>query len=115
MMPYRQAMAVMHLLLPTSGRDNHVTLRNHTLSVGAAIQEAEPPGPHWPVESEAELGIDVGYVRKVKRVSKGDEVIKDSSQLPSLWLRSDPLVSHRASGRPPCHEASDCTSRWPNS
>jgi hypothetical protein len=33
-MPYRQAMQVMRLLLPTSGRDNHVTLRNHTVSVG---------------------------------------------------------------------------------
>jgi hypothetical protein len=95
MMPYRQAMAVMHLLLPTSGRDNHVTLRNHTLSVGAAIQEAEPPGPHWPVESEAELGIDVGYVRKVKRVSKGDEVIKDSSSIAIVVAAVGPV------GKPP--------------
>jgi hypothetical protein len=28
-MPYRQAKGVMDLLLPTSGRDSHVTIRNH--------------------------------------------------------------------------------------
>jgi hypothetical protein len=37
-MPYRQAMRVMDLLLPTSGRDNHVTIRNHTVTIGKSIQ-----------------------------------------------------------------------------
>jgi hypothetical protein len=36
-MPYRQAKCVMDLLLPTSGRDNHVTIRNHTVTVGKSI------------------------------------------------------------------------------
>jgi hypothetical protein len=33
-MPYRQAKAVTDLLLPTSGRDNHVAIRNHTVTIG---------------------------------------------------------------------------------
>lgn len=62
MLPYRQACTVMQLLLPLGGRHNHVTLRNHTLATGAAVQ-ADAPLPvtrHRPVEQEAGLGIDVG-------------------------------------------------------
>ena len=41
-MPYRQAKQVMDLLLPTSGRDSHVTIRNHTVALGKSIQHAQP-------------------------------------------------------------------------
>lgn len=34
MMPYRQAQRVMDLLVPTSGGDSHVTIRNHTIAIG---------------------------------------------------------------------------------
>ncbi|CAN7799154.1 ISKra4 family transposase [Paraburkholderia hospita] len=71
-MPYRQAKAVMDLLLPTSGRDNHVTIRNHTVAIGKSIQHA-PPVRRW-CETEkpiAELGIDVGYVRRARCNRKG--------------------------------------------
>jgi hypothetical protein len=77
-LPYRQAMRVMELLLPTNGRDNHVTLRNHTVAVGASIQRAAPPDrPRRAIEPVGELGIDVGYVRKVKSVDSG----KDTSSI----------------------------------
>jgi hypothetical protein len=64
MMPYRQAKRVMDLLLPTAGRDSHVTIRNHTISVGESVQDAKPVRS-WCNETKpsAELGIDVGYVR----------------------------------------------------
>jgi hypothetical protein len=74
--------AVMRLLLPTSGRDNHATLRNHTISVGRYIQGAtRPNGPSDATEVEAELGIDVGYVRQVKNVSRGNDRGIDSSSI----------------------------------
>jgi hypothetical protein len=38
--PYRQAKEVMDLMLPTSGRDSHLTIRNHTIAIGASIQHA---------------------------------------------------------------------------
>lgn len=41
-MPYRQAKQVMDLLLPTSGRDSHLTIRNHTMAVGKSLQHAQP-------------------------------------------------------------------------
>lgn len=41
-MPYRQAKRVMDRLLPTSGRDSHVTIRNHTVAVGKSLQHAQP-------------------------------------------------------------------------
>jgi hypothetical protein len=44
-MPYRQARRVMDLLLPTSGRDNHVTIRNHTVAVGKSIRHSQPERP----------------------------------------------------------------------
>lgn len=67
MLPYRQALEVLALLLPSSGRDSHVTIRNHTIEVGQAIRSSNPP--HDPARNRkaiAELGIDVGYVRKAK-------------------------------------------------
>lgn len=71
-MPYRQAKEIMDLLLPTSGRDSHVTIRNHTVSVGKSIQHA-PAVHRWCEEAEpnAELGIDVGYVRRARSNDKG--------------------------------------------
>lgn len=39
-MPYLQAKAVTDILIPTSGRDNHVTIRNHTVAIGKRY------GPH---------------------------------------------------------------------
>ncbi|QCP50286.1 ISKra4 family transposase [Trinickia violacea] len=71
-MPYRQAKRVMDLLLPTSGRDSHVTIRNHTVTIGKSIQHAQPVH-RWCEETkpDAELGIDVGYVRRARNNSKG--------------------------------------------
>jgi hypothetical protein len=66
-MPYRQAKCVMDLLLPTSGRDNHVTIRNHTVTVGKSIQHKRPVR-RWceTTKPNAELDIDVGYVRHAR-------------------------------------------------
>ena len=95
-MPYRQAMRVMQLLLPTSGRDNHVTLRNHTVSVGGSIQDTSPPRcPPEAAKAEAELGIDVGYVRQVKGVAKGKDRGKDSSSIAIVVAAVGPV------GKPP--------------
>jgi hypothetical protein len=71
-MPYRQAKRVMDLLLPTSGRDNHVTIRNHTMTIGKSIQNARP-ARRWSetTKPNAELGIDVGYVRRARSNRKG--------------------------------------------
>ena len=71
-MPYRQAKRVMDLLLPTSGRDSHVTIRNHTMAIGKCVQNAKPLRP-WCEEKKpyAELGIDVGYVRLARSNRKG--------------------------------------------
>ena len=98
MMPYRQAMRVMELLLPTNGRDNHVTLRNHTVAVGASIQRAAPPDrPQAATAPVAELGIDVGYVRKVKSVNRGEDagIGKDTSSIAIV------VAALGAVGRPP--------------
>ena len=71
-MPYRQARAVMDLLLPTSGRDNHVTIRNHTVAIGKSIRHARPVRRWCETEKPiAELGIDVGYVRRARCNRKG--------------------------------------------
>jgi hypothetical protein len=71
-MPYRQAKSVMDLLLPTSGRDNHVTIRNHTVTIGRSIQHAKP-ARRWceATKPNAELGVDVGYVRRARCNRKG--------------------------------------------
>jgi hypothetical protein len=71
-MPYRQAKCVMDLLLPTSGRDNHVTIRNHTVTVGKSIQNTRPVR-RWceTTKPNPELGIDVGYVRRARCNRKG--------------------------------------------
>jgi hypothetical protein len=66
-MPYRHATAIMDLLLPTSGRDNHVTIRNHTVAIGKSIQQARPARGWCETERPiAERGIDVGYVRRAR-------------------------------------------------
>lgn len=102
MLPYRQAHAVMQLLLPLGGRHNHVTLRNHTLAAGAAVQ-ADAPLPvssHLPVEQEAELGIDVGYVRQVKGQGSSSMAVVAAAvgavgKSPRIWasarIRTKPL------------------------
>jgi len=71
-MPYRQAKGVMDLLLPTSGRDSHVTIRNHTVAVGKSIRHAQPVR-RWSetTKPDVELGIDVGYVRRARCNRKG--------------------------------------------
>ncbi|MFJ4291114.1 ISKra4 family transposase [Cupriavidus sp. NPDC089707] len=71
-MPYRQAKQVMDLLLPTSGRDSHVTIRNHTMAVGKYLLHARPVR-RWCEERKpiAELGIDVGYVKRARSNHKG--------------------------------------------
>ena len=71
-MPYRQAKRVMDLLLATSGRDSHVTIRNHTMAIGKCVQNAKPLRP-WCEEKKpyADLGIDVGYVRLARSNRKG--------------------------------------------
>ena len=70
--PYRQAMRVMDLRLPTSGRDNHVTIRNHTVAVGKSIQHAKPArGWCEATKRSVELGIDVGYVRRARCNRRG--------------------------------------------
>ena len=67
LLPYRQALEVLSLLLPSSGRDSHVTVRNHTIAIGRVVRSSSLPikdaDTRGPI---AELGIDVGYVRKTK-------------------------------------------------
>jgi len=66
-MPYRQAKTVMDLLSPTSGRDGHVTIRNHTVAVGKSIQHARPVRrQRETTKPDVALGIDVGYVRRAR-------------------------------------------------
>ncbi|MDR6859957.1 hypothetical protein J2W96_006297 [Variovorax guangxiensis] len=85
-MSYRQAEHVLNLLLPTSGRDSHVTIRNHTIAVGKSVQHAKP-GRAWNRKRKplAELGVDVGYVRLVRSNRKGqsrpDETAKRASSI----------------------------------
>lgn len=66
MLPYRQACNVMGLLLPMSGRHNHVTVRNHTIAVSKTVETNALPRPAVRAKRTAELGIDVGYVRGLK-------------------------------------------------
>lgn len=49
-----------------------MTIRNHTLSVGQAIQsDSHLKNPYREVEKHAELGIDVGHVRQIKGRGSG--------------------------------------------
>ena len=84
MMPYWQAKRVMDLLLPTSGRDSHVTIRNHTIAVGRDIQQSTHVRS-WGNETkpEAELGIDVGYVRRARSNHKGKRGRDQTDNSPS--------------------------------
>jgi hypothetical protein len=67
MLPYRQAATVLRCLLPVDRKHNHVTVRNHTLRVGAELESAPTvtSSPRDPA-AIAEVGIDVGYVRRVR-------------------------------------------------
>ncbi|CAE6776562.1 hypothetical protein R69927_04092 [Paraburkholderia domus] len=90
-MPYRQAKAVMDLLLPTSGSDNHVTIRNHTVAIGKSIQHARPVRPWCETEKPiAELGIDVGYVRRARCNRKGSG--KENRSEAGNWSSSIAVV-----------------------
>ncbi len=104
----------MNLLLPMSGRDSHVTIRNHTMNVGKCIQHARP-AHRWGDETkpDTELGIDVGYVRRARSngqgASKGNRTTtgKESSSLavvvaalgrtgrqPRVWASAMPRSRH---------------------
>ncbi len=63
---------VMDRLLPTSSRDSHVTIRNHTVAVGKSLQHTQPVR-QWCEETKPkpERGIDVGYVRQARSNGKG--------------------------------------------
>jgi hypothetical protein len=43
MLPYRQALEILSLLLPSSGRDSHVSIRNHTIEIGQAVRTSTLP------------------------------------------------------------------------
>jgi hypothetical protein len=38
LLPYRQALEILSLLLPASGRDSHVSIRNRTIAIGQAVR-----------------------------------------------------------------------------
>ena len=101
MLPYRQALDVLTLLLPSSGRDNHVSLRNHTVAVGQATRLASPPHRDGAQQAPiAEMGVDVGYVRKAKRAddSKTESgsisilvaAVGPKGALPRVWASAQP-------------------------
>jgi hypothetical protein len=85
MLPYRQALEVLSLLLPSSGRDSHVTIRNHTIAIGQAVWTSTPPDTcGLSAEAIAELGIDVGYVRKARPRSKPGDSSKETGAISIL-------------------------------
>ena len=105
MLPYRQALEVLGLLLPSSGRDSHVTIRNHTIEVGQAIRSSNPPHDasrnRKPI---AELGIDVGYVRKAKPRSGDSQrdtgaisivvaAVGPKGRRPRIWASAQPRAT----------------------
>ena len=100
MLPYRQACAVMELLLPMSGRHNHVTLRNHTLGMGAAVEkDGKPPRLKTPVAQESELGIDVAHVRQVmghdsSSIAVVTAAVGPVGQSPRIWASAQPRTKH---------------------
>lgn len=104
MLPYRQALDILALLLPSSGRNSHVTVRNHTIAVGQAVRTSPRPREHErPRDSIAELGIDVGYVRKAKARSRSRDGERETGaisvvvaavgprgQRPRVWASAQP-------------------------
>jgi len=105
MLPYRQALEVLGLLLPSSGRDSHVTIRNHTIEVGQAIRSSNPPHDasrnRKPI---AELGIDVGYARKAKPRSGDSQrdtgaisivvaAVGPKGRRPRIWASAQPRAT----------------------
>jgi hypothetical protein len=96
LLPYRQACDLMNLLIPTSGHHNHVTLRNHTIAVAKTIeQHPPPPRRRPPTRPVAELGIDVGYIRRV-RGSNSDSIAVVAAAVgavgsaPRVWASAVP-------------------------
>lgn len=105
MFPYRQALEVLGLLLPSSGRDNHVSLRSHNVSVGQATRSASPPKhEHGQQTLLAEMGVDVGYVRKAKSLEdpKPDSgsisilvaAVGPRGALPRVWASAQPRTAN---------------------
>lgn len=85
MLPYRQALEILSLLLPSSGRDSHVSIRNHTIEIGQAVRTSTAPNSDvHSVEPIAELGIDVGYVRKARPRSKSKDSPRETGAISIL-------------------------------
>lgn len=106
MLPYRQALEILSMFLPSSGRDSHVTLRNHTIAVGQAVQSASLPIKTHHREAVAELGIDAGYVRKAKPRSAPSDGRRETGAIsivvaavgprgerPRVWASAQPRTS----------------------
>jgi hypothetical protein len=97
LLPYRQASAVMDLLLPTGGRHNHVTVRNHTIAVSKSIEhQTLSPNRSRPTnQSVAELGIDVGYIRRVRgtgsdAIAVVAAAVGSLGNAPRVWASTNP-------------------------
>lgn len=98
---------ILSLVLPSSGQDNHVTLRNHTIAVGQVIRSSPSPITVPPSsEPVAELGIDVGYVRKTKARSAPKQSQTETGAIsivvaavgprgkqPRVWASAQPRTS----------------------
>lgn len=107
MLPYRQALEILSMFLPSSGRDSHVTIRNHTIAVGQALRSASPPiNDIHRREPIAELGIDAGYVRKAKPRSAPSDgrletgaisivvaAVGPRGERPRVWASAQPRTS----------------------
>lgn len=107
MLPYRQALEIFSLLLPSSGRDSHFSIRNHTIEIGQAVRTSTPPNSDGrSVEAIAELGIDVGYVRKARLRSKPGDSSKETGAIsilvaavgprgkrPRVWASAQPRTT----------------------
>ncbi|AMM18622.1 hypothetical protein AX768_30865 (plasmid) [Burkholderia sp. PAMC 28687] len=86
----------MDLLLPTAGRDNHVTIRNHAVVIGTSIQHARPVRRWCETEKPiTELGIHVAYVRRARCNRKGsakENRAEAGSRKPEAGNRSSPIA-----------------------
>lgn len=108
MLPYRQALEILSLLLPSSGRDSHVSIRNHTIAIGQAVRNSTPPiSRGHSAEPNAELGIDVGYIRKIRPRSKPKDSPSETGAIsilvaavgprgkrPRVWASAQPRTTN---------------------
>lgn len=109
---------MLDLLIPISGRDSPVTIRNHTIAVGKKAQHPKAIRQWCSTKAKptAELGIDVGYVRLTRSNRKGahgkEEGVKGKSPIgvvvaalgppgkqPRVWASAWPGA--RTIGQPP--------------